>query len=686
MYRAPRSSRIGQFCTEGTRSLEGEPRPSSRRTHPPPRGASLRPGTRSLEGETRPSSRRTHPSRRRTTPAPSVRLSARVRVPSRENRVPRADGRTPRPEARVSPARERVPSRENRVPRADGRPGPCTDAPVARRDAPLAPTDLSVARRDARCAPTDAPPLRVVLLHPLLVLLAADAERRLGAGLEALDRDLLAALFADRRTSRRRSCASAFSILSRKLFSRPRSRNVNDWRYSLDARSISSGRSSVSSAMSSSSVCFAFLRISSRFSVSSVLNFFRVALFTVALEIYGARAAEGRRLYSPELALNDDRPCGTYLGGVQTLGPCRLLRPDAAPPPGPPAGRRNAGPALADVRYGRARALGPRLRIGIDENGLGPRLGPLIVTAVIARTAGRRARAGREAPARAPCARGSATRRSSSPTATRPSARRGRAPSRARMGLADARGPTRSCARSRSSPRRRSRPCPGTTPAVLGRRGRGSSRADEALVDTVARDLARSGAGRRRPARRVRRHRACGAPERRHRQRAVALSRRPPRDGAPRPRRPRASRRRGRRHLRQGRRLQQLPAGVRAARRAPPRRVEEGAQRSEYPVPGVGRSPSCATPTRRTCSWHGLARGQMGARSADGARRPLPPRGRPDLPDASGYHDPVTTRFIDATRLARGRGRSPTTASPGGRGARCPCRSKEQYVTERAPT
>src|SRR5579863_9932478 len=76
----------------------------------------------------------------------------------------------------------------------------------------------------------------------------------------------------------------AFSILSRKLFSRPRSRKVKDWRYSLDARSISSGRSSVSSAMSCSSVCLAFLRISSRLSVRRVLNFLRVALFTVDLE------------------------------------------------------------------------------------------------------------------------------------------------------------------------------------------------------------------------------------------------------------------------------------------------------------------------------------------------------------------------------------------------------------------
>src|SRR6185503_3624606 len=58
--------------------------------------------------------------------------------------------------------------------------------------------------------------------------------------------------------------ASALVILSRKLFSRPRSLKVNDWRYSLDARSISSGRSFASRVMSSSSVCFAFFTISSR--------------------------------------------------------------------------------------------------------------------------------------------------------------------------------------------------------------------------------------------------------------------------------------------------------------------------------------------------------------------------------------------------------------------------------------
>ena len=38
--------------------------------------------------------------------------------------------------------------------------------------------------------------LGVVFFHALLILFAADAERRLGAGLETFDRDLFAALFA----------------------------------------------------------------------------------------------------------------------------------------------------------------------------------------------------------------------------------------------------------------------------------------------------------------------------------------------------------------------------------------------------------------------------------------------------------------------------------------------------------
>src|SRR5688572_29890710 len=43
--------------------------------------------------------------------------------------------------------------------------------------------------------------LGVVLLHPLLVFFAADAERRLRSRFEALDRDLFAALFTDAEAS-----------------------------------------------------------------------------------------------------------------------------------------------------------------------------------------------------------------------------------------------------------------------------------------------------------------------------------------------------------------------------------------------------------------------------------------------------------------------------------------------------
>src|SRR5580692_1099673 len=53
--------------------------------------------------------------------------------------------------------------------------------------------------RSTFCCGGDSPPRRsaVILLHPLLVLLAADAERGFGTGFEPLDRNLFAALFAD---------------------------------------------------------------------------------------------------------------------------------------------------------------------------------------------------------------------------------------------------------------------------------------------------------------------------------------------------------------------------------------------------------------------------------------------------------------------------------------------------------
>ena len=102
----------------------------------------------------------------------------------------------------------------------------------------------------------DSAPLAEGLLLLLLLFLAADAEGSHRPRLEALHGDLLLALsqmpnvpFSIR--------ASALSILARRNFSRSRSRKIIDWVYSLEARSISSGRSSVSKLASSVSVFFA---------------------------------------------------------------------------------------------------------------------------------------------------------------------------------------------------------------------------------------------------------------------------------------------------------------------------------------------------------------------------------------------------------------------------------------------
>src|SRR5512142_3332754 len=73
--------------------------------------------------------------------------------------------------------------------------------------------------------------------------------------------------------------ASALSILASRNFSRSRRRKIIDWVYSLEARSISSGRSSVSNEASSVRVFFAWTR-SWRFDSSSiVLNRFTSFLF-----------------------------------------------------------------------------------------------------------------------------------------------------------------------------------------------------------------------------------------------------------------------------------------------------------------------------------------------------------------------------------------------------------------------
>jgi ribonuclease HII len=82
----------------------------------------------------------------------------------------------------------------------------------------------------------------------------------------------------------------------------------------------------------------------------------------------------------------------------------------------------------------------------------------------------------------------------------------------------------------------------------------------------------------------------------------------------------------------------------------------EGRARSEYSVPGVGRIAF----VRDADADHLLV--SMASLVGKWARDLLMARivryhraVDPDLPDASGYHDPVTTRFIDATSLARKR-------------------------------
>ena len=82
--------------------------------------------------------------------------------------------------------------------------------------------------------------------------------------------------------------------------------------------------------------------------------------------------------------------------------------------------------------------------------------------------------------------------------------------------------------------------------------------------------------------------------------------------------------------------------------------MEEGRRRSEYAVPGLGRIAFVrdADDSHLLVSMASLVgkwvRDLLMARVVRYHRE-----NDPDLPDASGYHDPVTTRFIEATRLAR---------------------------------
>ncbi len=82
----------------------------------------------------------------------------------------------------------------------------------------------------------------------------------------------------------------------------------------------------------------------------------------------------------------------------------------------------------------------------------------------------------------------------------------------------------------------------------------------------------------------------------------------------------------------------------------------EGRKRSEYSVPGLGRIAFVrdADASHLLVSMASLVgkwvRDLLMARVVRYHRADVP-----DLPDASGYHDPVTTRFIQATSLSRQR-------------------------------
>jgi ribonuclease HII len=82
--------------------------------------------------------------------------------------------------------------------------------------------------------------------------------------------------------------------------------------------------------------------------------------------------------------------------------------------------------------------------------------------------------------------------------------------------------------------------------------------------------------------------------------------------------------------------------------------LEEGRAKSAYHFPGLGElsfvrdsdaSDLCVAMASLVGKW---VREATMARIVRHYREALP-----ELPDASGYHDPVTARFVEATRLVR---------------------------------
>jgi ribonuclease HII len=305
-------------------------------------------------------------------------------------------------------------------------------------------------------------------------------------------------------------------------------------------------------------------------------------------------------------------------------------------------------------RYLRALSSDPAIRIGIDENGLGPRLGPLVVTCVAARTsAGGHARAERK-PRGALAARLGDSKKlighgdiSLGEAWARGIARR--------MRLADPDGPDSLVrALSLDTAETLRAPCPESHGAQCWGVDGEAFEADPTLVGTVERDLTRlqeQGVDVL--------YAAC----------VVTCTRRL-NDGV--------ARGLTRFHLdlhamerlaldareRAGRDIVATCGKVGGFDRYPDAfgpmngRLHavavEGRARSEYTVPGLGRIAF----VRDADDKHALVcmASLVGKWVRDILMARIVRHHRafdPELPDASGYHDPVTTRFIEATSLAR---------------------------------
>jgi ribonuclease HII len=298
----------------------------------------------------------------------------------------------------------------------------------------------------------------------------------------------------------------------------------------------------------------------------------------------------------------------------------------------------------------------PAIRIGIDENGLGPRLGPLIVTAVVARTTD----GGHERAERRPRGAMRARLDDSKKLVAHGDTALGEAWARAigrRMGLPEPRDPeTLVRALSLDAPEALRAPCPADHAEQCWNAAGEGFTADERLVETVGRDLVRlesQGVGVLRVTCVVtcvrRLNEGIGRGLTRfhvdlHAMERLALDARE----------------------REGRDVIITCGKVGGFNRYPPAfgplsgRLHavavEGRKRSEYAVPGLGRIAF----VRDADASHLLV--SMASLVGKWVRELLMARVvryhravNPDLPDASGYHDPVTTRFIEATRLARSR-------------------------------